>query len=313
MRIERRKLRIPGALYGIALLVCVFGLGSRHFFTFSNAVNIVRQTSILAIISIASFLAIVNHKTDLSLGGIASLSGVLAVLLMRSGMGIVPSCVVALAVGAAFGAFNGILVAYSGIASFIITLGTMGISEGISLLLAGGGTLSVPLKEFRILGAGNVFFAPVSALIALALYLVAGTVMKHSAWGTYCYAIGGREEAAVAAGIKVSFVKIQVFAVNGLLAAFAGLVLVSRLGVANPSQGMGLEFDGITAAVMGGTSLAGGRGTIWGVLGGAFIMSILRNGLNMVGLPMALQILIVGVIMVCILSFDILRGSRSDA
>jgi ribose transport system permease protein len=148
---------------------------------------------------------------------------------------------------------------------------------------------------------------PLSAILALACYAVFGWLLKRTALGTHIYAIGGNEEAAILAGIPVHKIKTLVYTLNGALAAFAGLILASRLGSANPSQGIGIEFDGIAAAVVGGTSLAGGRGNVWGTFMGAVIIAVLRNGLNMAGLPMALQMVIVGLIMVAVLTLDTLR------
>jgi ribose/xylose/arabinose/galactoside ABC-type transport system permease subunit len=215
--------------------------------------------------------------------------------------------VVALALSAALCALNGFLIARTGVDPFIITLGAMGTLEGLALVLAGGATVPATAAGFKVLGGGSVFFVPLAAILALACYAVFGWLLKRTALGTHIYAIGGNEEAAILAGIPVRRIKTLVYAVNGALAAFAGLILTSRLGSANPSQGIGIEFDGIAAAVVGGTSLAGGRGNVWGTFMGAVIIAVLRNGLNMAGLPMALQMVIVGLIMVGVLTIDTLR------
>lgn len=307
MRIPTLLGKVPGSIYAILLLVVLFRLGSAQFLSVSNFLNIFQQSSILAIVSIGSFLAILSHGIDLSLGAIVTLAGMVAALLMVQGYDVVTACLMGLAAGLAAGAVNGLLVAYSRVDPFIVTLGAMGTCEGLALVLASGATIPANNAAFKVLGGGSLLLVPLSALIALACYALFGFLLKRTALGTHLYALGGNEEAALLSGIRVRPLKILVYSVNGLLAGFAGLVLASRLGAANPSQGIGIEFDGIAAAVVGGTSLAGGRGNVWGTFMGAVIIAILRNGLNMAGLPMALQMVIVGLIMVGVLTLDTLR------
>ena len=299
--------KVPGNLYAILFLFVLFRMASAEFLTLSNLVNIVLQGSIMAIVSIGACLAIVSHGIDLSLGAIVGLSGGVAGLGMNAGYGIVPACLLAMASSAVFGGVNGIIIARTTVAPFIVTLGMMGVVEGVALVLARGSTVAAANATFKILGGGTIGILPIAALIAALCYGVADFLMRRSALGTHIYAIGGNEEAAALSGIGVSRIKVLVYTVNGLLAGLAGIILTSRLGAANPSQGIGIEFDGIAASVVGGTSLAGGRGSLWGTFGGAIIISILRNGLNMAGLPMALQMVILGLIIVAIVTLDSLR------
>ena len=299
--------RVPGSVYAVLVLLVVFRVGSEQFLTLSNFLNILQQGSILAVVAIGSFLAILSHGIDLSLGAVVSFAGVVAALLMVQGYPVLLAGLAALALSAALCALNGFLIARTGVDPFIITLGAMGTLEGLALVLAGGATVPANAAGFKALGGGSVLFVPLSAILALACYAVFGWLLKRTALGTHIYAIGGNEEAAILAGIPVRKIKTLVYTLNGALAAFAGLILASRLGSANPSQGIGIEFDGIAAAVVGGTSLAGGRGNVWGTFMGAVIIAVLRNGLNMAGLPMALQMVIVGLIMVAVLTLDTLR------
>jgi ribose/xylose/arabinose/galactoside ABC-type transport system permease subunit len=300
--------RIPGNIYAVGLLLLVFRFASPEFLNLSNLLNIVQQGSILAIVSIGSFLAIVSHGIDLSLGAIVGLAGIVAALAMDAGLGIVPACLLGLLAGAVFGALNGFIIARTYINPFIVTLGMMGIGEGLALVLAKGSTISAGNPIFKVLGGGTVGLLPVAALMAIGCYIIFNFVLKRTALGTHIYAIGGNEEAAILSGINARRIKLVVYSFNGLLAGLAGIVMASRLGAANPSQGIGIEFDGIAAAVVGGASLAGGKGSVWGTLGGAVIIAILRNGLNMAGLPMALQMVILGLILVAIVTIDSLRN-----
>jgi ribose transport system permease protein len=307
MRIPSLLGKIPGSIYAVLVLLALFRFGSAQFLSLSNFLNILQQSSILAIVSIGSFLAILSHGIDLSLGAIVTLAGMVSALLMVQGFDVVSACLAALAVSVAAGAANGLLIAYSRVDPFIVTLGAMGTCEGLALVLAHGATIPATQVTFKVLGGGSLLYVPLAALIALTGYGLFGFLLKRTALGTHIYALGGNEEAALLSGIPVQPLKILVYSLNGLLAGFAGLVLAARLGAANPSQGIGIEFDGIAAAVVGGTSLAGGRGNVWGTFMGAVIIAILRNGLNMAGLPMALQMVIVGLIMVGVLTLDTLR------
>jgi ribose/xylose/arabinose/galactoside ABC-type transport system permease subunit len=300
--------RIPGNIYAVVFLLFVFRFTSDEFLNLSNLLNIVQQGSILAIVSIGSFLAIVSHGIDLSLGAIVGLAGIVAALAMEAGLGVGPACLLALSVGAIFGGVSGFVIARTYINPFIVTLGMMGIGEGLALVLGKGATVSAGNPIFKFFGGGNIGLLPVAALIAMGCYFLFSFILKRTALGTHIYAIGGNEEAAVLSGINAHRIKLVVYSFNGLLAGLAGIVMASRLGAANPSQGIGIEFDGIAAAVVGGASLAGGKGSIWGALGGAVIIAILRNGLNMAGLPMALQMVILGLIIVAIVTIDSLRN-----
>ena len=299
--------KIPGSIYGLVIITLIFSFFSPYFFSVSNFVNIVKQSSIITIIAICSFLAILIHGTDLSIGAIAGFVGVITANGIVAGIPPVLAAGIGMVCGMLFGAFNGILIAFTGVAPFIITLGTMGMGEGFSLVLAGGSTVRIQDSGFRILGDGLFLGFPISTFVAIGIYAVMSVFLYKRPFGTYLYAIGGSEETSIASGINVRSIKTRVYVLNGLFASIAGIILASRLGSANPSQGIGLELDGIAAAVLGGTSLSGGKGRVWGVFFGAVTMSILRNGLNMVGLPMALQVIVVGLILIAILSFDTLR------
>ena len=294
-------------MYAVLLLLLLFRFGSEQFLTVSNFLNILQQGSILSVVAIGSYLAILSHGIDLSLGAVVSFAGVVAALLMVQGYPVIVAGLAAVLLSAALCAVNGFLIARTGVDPFIVTLGAMGTFEGLALALSNGATVPANAAGFKALGGGTLLLIPLSAVLALACYVLFGWLLKRTAFGTHIYAIGGNEEAATLAGIPVRKIKTLIYGLNGVLAGLAGLILASRLGAANPSQGIGIEFDGIAAAVVGGTSLAGGRGNIWGTFMGSVIIAVLRNGLNMAGLPMALQMVIVGLTMVGVLTLDTLR------
>lgn len=307
-----RKIRLPrnGAIYGIALFIILFSiLLHGDYVTLSNATNVFRQSATLSIITICSFLAIITHQTDLSVGATVSLSGIVAALMMDRGQPVYLAIIAAISAGLVVGAINGLLAGYTNIPTFIITLATMSIAGSIAMVL-NAGTVRVSNSSFRLLSTGTLGIVPVPTVIAIAFYILFYFVLSHRPTGTHFYAVGGREEAALAAGINVKRIKMYVFLINGALAAFAGLIYAARLSAANPTQGIGLELDGICSAVLGGASLTGGKGKISGAFLGSIAISILRNGMNRLGLRVNIQIAVIGLVLILILAFDVFNKKR---
>lgn len=312
---RKSKLRtmVPGSVWATLLIILVFWLICKPgtFLTAKSAVNIARQSSFLAIVSIGSLLAIITGGIDLSLGGIMCLSGVVTATLVKfHGVGMVPAMLVALTAGTSIGMLNGLIIAKNNVAPFIITLATSLVAESLALVVSKSQTVSVNTEEFRALGGGSLGPIPYSVLIMIAIYWVFHYLTQHRAFGTYVYAIGGNENAAHLTGIQVEKVKFLVYTLGGFVAALAGIILASRLGSANPGQGEGYEFYGIASAVVGGASMAGGTGTVWRTLLGVLIISILRSGLNIAGLPNSLQMIVLGLVIVGVVIIDVL--SRRD-
>lgn len=313
-KIDIPKLSLPrtGAIYGIILFVVCFSLVNENYFSISNFTNIMRQSSVLCIITICSFLAIITHQTDLSVGTVSSLSAVAAAQMMENGMPLIAACVVGLAAAMTIGLLNGVLAGFTNIPTFIITLATMGIAESIGMVI-NNGTLRITSEPFKMLSGADIGFVPLPMILVFVFYLAVYYIMKYRRYGTYLYAVGGREESAVTSGINVKCIKVSVYLVNGLLAGFAGLLYAARLGSANPSQGSGLELDGICAAVLGGAALTGGEGTVFGAFLGAIAISILRNGMNILGWRTITQMMVIGFVLILILEIDVLRKRRERA
>ncbi len=312
MRLSGSIASVPGTIYAILALLAFFSLvcdrnpfERNTFLSFGNLMNIVEQSTILAVIAIASLLAIITRGVDLSLGATMSFSGVVVAYLVRlQDWGMAPACLAGLAAGLGIGVLNGLLISSHNVAPFIITLGTMNVAKSLALVVSSSRTISANLPSFRWLGGGSLWYLPYTALLTLVLYVIFDLLLRKRRLGTYIYAIGGNEAAAHLSGINVRKIKFQTFVLTGLLAAVAGIMLASRLGAANPGQGDGYEFYGIAAAVVGGASMTGGRGSVWLTLTGALIISILRNGLNMAGLPVSLQMIVLGLIIVGVVTFD---------
>lgn len=311
-----KKIRLPQttALYGIVFTIIVFSIWNHSFFAIGNFVNVSRQLAPLAIIAICSFLALMTHHTDLSVGGFMGLAGIVACLLSNKGWNLFAACAVALLCTMFLGMINGIIIAYTTIAPFIVTLAMMGIAQSIASVL-GRESLKFANEKFAVLNNADVFgVIPLPFLITVVLYLIIAFILYKRKFGTQLYAIGGREESALASGINVKRDKIIVFTINGLLGGFAGLMFSSRICAANPTFGEGYELQGICSAVLGGTALSGGKGSIGGAFLGALAIQLIRNGMNFVGLNSNVQMITIGVILVIIITMDTFRkeGKRNE-
>lgn len=300
--------KVPGNVYTLLIITLAFWIVCKPgtFLTGSNMINIAGQCSFLAIASIGSLLAIITGGIDLSVGGIMCFSGVVAAVLSKGGMPMVLVVPVALLAGTAVGAVNGIIIAKNNVAPFIITLAMWNITDSLALVVAKGATVSVNTDEFRLLGSGELGVLPYCVIIAVAVYTIFHVITRKTRTGTYIYAIGGNESAAHLTGINVAKSKFFVYTFSGLTAALAGVLLASKLGSANPGQGDGYEFYGIASAVVAGASMAGGNGTVWNTLIGALIITILRSGLNIAGMPNSWQMVVLGLVIVGVVFVDVM-------
>lgn len=302
----RKKLPSSGAIYGIILFVLLFSVTIPGYMTVSNLSNIIRQSAVLCFISMCSCLAILTNQTDLSCGAISGFAACVAAKAMNGGSSIAAGCLIGLAAALAIGAVNGLLAGFTEIPTFIITLATMSIAESLGMVLQGG-TIHIPYESFQLLSEGNILYIPIPALLVAALYIGMNYILKHRRYGTYLYAVGGKEDAAWTSGIHVKKIKLSVYLINAALAAAAGFIYAARLSAANPSQGNGLELNGICAAVLGGVVLGGGRGSVFSALLGAIAISILKNGMNMMGWRILTQMMVIGFILIVILAADVAK------
>lgn len=291
-----RLLRSP-AFYpfvGLVVVTLVMILASDTFLTASNLSNIARQVSINAIIAVGMTCVILTGGIDLSVGPVMALSGTLTAGLMVAGLPPGLAIGVGLLVGVAFGIGNGLFVAYLHMPPIIVTLATMGIARGFGLMYTDGYPISGLPEWFAFFGRASVSGLQVPILIMLITYLAAYVLLQHTRIGRYIYAIGGNEEAVRLSGVRAARFKLLVYGISGFTAAIAGLVLTSRLMSGQPNAGVSFELDAIAAVVLGGASIAGGRGVIIGTLLGAMLLGVLNNGLNMLGVSPYVQSVIKG-------------------
>jgi ribose transport system permease protein len=296
------------ALVGVCIALAFM---SPNFLTVSNSFDVMRQVSINAVIAFGMTLSILLGGIDLSVGSILAVSSVLAAMTMKGSHGAALATAAAILAGAGMGSLNGVVIAKGKVAPFIATLGTMTLLRGVALVLSNGSPISgFSSNFFAMLGGGYVArLIPVPVVLMLAMFGVFWFVLTRTVFGRHVYATGGNVEAAKLSGVNTDRVQVLVYTVSGAMAALAGVILTSRLDSAQPTAGAGYELDAITAVVLGGTSLAGGRGWIFGTLVGALLIGVLNNGLNLMGVSAFYQLVVKGSVILLAVLLD--RGGKT--
>lgn len=292
----------------IALVLVSVGLAvlSPDFLTVANLLNVMRQVSINALIAFGMTLVILLGGIDLSVGSILALSSVGIATLIQSGVSPMLATLLGVIGGGVMGLLNGLVVSKGKVAPFIATLASMTILRGLALVVSGGSPITGFNSDlFSMLGGGYVAgLVPIPVVWMLIMFGLFAFLLKKTVFGRHVYATGGNEEAARLSGVKVDQIKLWVYTVSGAMSAMAGVVLTSRLNSAQPTAGSGYELDAIAAVVLGGTSLTGGRGWIFGTLMGALLIGVLNNGLNLLGVSSFYQQVIKGVVILLAVLID---------
>ncbi|MGX2947507.1 ABC transporter permease [Frederiksenia canicola] len=319
-------LRKMAALAGLILLVIFFSVTNEYFFTSNNIMTVGLQTSTIALIGIGATCVILTGGIDLSTGSVVALSGVAAAMIVNAGVPVPLGMIFGILVGGICGLINGVLVTRMKLPPFIATLGMMMVARGLALYVTNAAPVSGMPESFAALGNGALFkmveegpnglpkvvFAgiPYPVIIMIFITVLFTFALTKLKVGRYIYAIGSNEEAARLSGIKTNLIKIYAYVASGLLSGLTGVILASRLVTAQPNGGVAYELDAIASAVVGGTSLMGGVGTIPGTLIGSFIIGVLRNGLNMNGVSSFVQMIVIGLVIIVAVSLDQLRQSK---
>lgn len=302
------SVRDMGTLIGLILIFIVFAVLSPVFLTKPNLINILQQSSINAAIALGMTLVIISGGIDLSVGPAAALSAVIGATLMVSGVPLPLAILASMGVGMLCGLFNGVLVAYAGLQPFIVTLGGLSLYRALALIYTGGNPVFGIPPEFRAITNGTVFSIPNPVVIVASIAVLLWILLNKTPLGEYILAVGGNEEAARIAGVPVARTKVSVYVISGGLASIAALILVGRLGAAEPTIGNLWELDAIAAAAIGGASLMGGKGSVIGTLIGAIILGALRNGLTLMNVQAFYQLLATGIIIIVAMLID--RATR---
>jgi len=304
--------RFPALSPAVVLLIAiiVFGLLNDRFLAPANLSLITQQVAVVGTLAIAQTLIILTAGIDLSVGAVMVLASmVMAQTAANNGVPAVVALLLGLVVSMAAGALNGFLVTRLRLPPFIVTLGTLNIFVALTLLYSNGATVRGPDMPGLLTWTGSTFNVlgvriSVGVVMMLLLYVLVAFILGKSAWGRHVYAVGDDKEAARLAGISVNRVLMSVYIAAGVVLAIGAWIQIGRTNAASPNAGGELNLDSITAVVIGGTSLFGGRGTIWGTLLGALIVGVFRNGLSLAGLDVLYQTLAVGVLIIVAVSVD---------
>ncbi|HVP98555.1 MAG TPA: ribose ABC transporter permease [Roseiarcus sp.] len=309
------KVSLPrgaGLWIALVVLIAVSSFVSPHFLNPTNLLNVLRQVALYGILGVGMTFVILTRGIDLSVGSVVAFSGVLGAIMMEAGWSIPATVVLSLAAGTMMGAVNGLGVAYWRVPAFIMTLGTMVMIRGFGLMLADGGTVNPgkAAERFFWLGGGYLLAVPTPIYVFALVCVVAYAVLSHTSFGRAIFAVGSNDEAARLSGIDVPVTTFAVYVICGFLAALSGLIFLSRLSVGDPNSGLGLELEAITIAVIGGTSLFGGEGGVAGTIGGATILAIIANVLNLAGVSPFSQQVVKGAIIILAVLLETGRRRR---
>lgn len=294
----------------IALIVISAGISlvAPQFLTAKNMYLVSRQISFVAIVALGELFVILTGGIDLSVGSTVGLSGMITGVVLAAGVHPIFALPIGVLSGMLIGMFNGSVIAYVGITPFIVSLGALSMGRGLSLILTKGNPIIDMPSSFFFLAQSDLFGIPTPVIIAAIIAGIVHVTLTYTAFGRRIYAIGGNEQATALSGVDVKMIKLKIYAICGLLAGVVGVLLVARFNSAQPATGKGWELDAIASAVIGGTSLSGGVGTVLGLLIGATVMGVIRNGLVLMQVSAYWQDFIIGGIIVLAAVIDRIKN-----
>jgi len=296
-----------GIFIGFIVVVIVVSMLDDAFFTSANLLNIVRQSADYGVMAVGMTFVILTAGIDLSVGSILALTGIFCADFEHSGWPVFVVVLATLSIGASIGLLNGLVITKGKVTPFVVTLGTMSIARGFAHIYTGAQPISEFGRSFRYIGRGYLLGVPVPIVIFFATVLIAAFILRYTRPGRYTYAIGSNEQAARLAGVNVDRFKIAAYMVCGLTAALGAVILTSRLNAAETTAGAGYELNVIAAVVIGGTSLMGGRGSVWGTLIGVLLIGTINNAMNLLLISSYWQLIVRGSIIVTAVLLDRLR------
>ena len=301
-----------GIVIALIILCTVFTIANSRFLSLANFMNIFQQVAVVAIAAFGMTWVILLGEIDLSVGSIIAVAGMVGAQSLALGTGFPAALLITIIAGAILGAVNGLLTARLLLPSFIVTVATMSIYRGLVSLPTGGAPLMISDPNWQAIGASHFLGLPLIIWILLVLFLANHIALSMTVFGRETYLTGGNREAALYSGIRVNRIKIIIFTLSGVMSAIAGILLSSRLYSAQTNAGLSYELDAIAAAVLGGTSLSGGVGTMPGTLIGALIIGVLNNGMNMLSVPYFYQLIVKGAVIIIAVWLDVRAKRRKD-
>ncbi|GLH79797.1 sugar ABC transporter permease [Bradyrhizobium sp. SSBR45G] len=300
--------RLPGVAIVLVLLIALFGAIAPGFLSAANLSNVLVQSTILTMLALPMTLIIMTEGIDLSMGAVLTLTSLCVAIVSLATQSMLLGLGAAVLVGTVFGLANGWLVAIAKIPPFVATLATLGMAHGLSLIVSDGQSVVGIPHSVRDIYSAKLLGIPVPILMGVASYGVFHGLLYHTRFGTYVFALGGNRDALRYAGLSPTRLLIAVYAIGGMMAGVAGLLMTARMNSGHPTAGLGLEFDAIAAVAVGGTSFERGKGWLLGTLLGVLAVGVLRNGLNLVSLPSSVQVASVGVLVIVAMFLDGLRS-----
>jgi ribose transport system permease protein len=302
--LSRSQKQLLSTFSGLFVLGVVFTILSPYFFSANNLLTVATQTAVIAIIAVGQTYVLITGGIDLAIGSNMALAGMIAGLAMRAQVPVPLAVFMGLATGAISGGVSGALVAFGRLPPFIATLGSMTVVRGLALTLTQAIPISGLPKGFTIWGTGATLGIPNPVIVMVLLVVIFAFILAKTKLGRHVYATGSNFEAARLSGVNTKKVLLSVYIFSGLLAAFAGLIMAARIISAQPAAGDGYELDAVASSVIGGTSTMGGEGSVAGTFIGAFVIGVLRNGLNLIGVSPFIQKIVIGVVIVGSVFFD---------
>ncbi len=297
-----------GLLWVILIFCIIMSFASHAFFTLNNLLNLLIQSTILCTVSLGATFVIITGGIDLSVGSVMAVSSSIGLgLIMHNGWPVALGILIMLLIGAAFGLINGILVTKFGIPPMIVTLATMGIARGLVLIYTNSANIAPVPRAFQFVAYERFLFLPVIVWIVIFLCILAWLALSRTVFGRSVYASGGNKIAARLAGIKTKLIVALTYVISGIMASVGGFLLAARLESAGPNAGVGIEMNVIAAVVIGGCSLFGGRGTIFGTVLGVILISLVSNAVNLLGVPPAWDQLVKGMVIIVASLLDVYR------
>ena len=301
-----------GILIALLLLCAILAVASPVFLSMANFWNIFQQVSINFVVAIGMAFVIISGGIDLSIGSSIAIVGLVMAMLMKSGQSVWAAITIGLALSAAIGYANGVMIAYLGLPPFIATLGMMYIGRGLAYTVSGGQPVYTLPPGFVAI-SDRVFGIPLwSLLIMIAVFIIGWFILRYTRIGRSVFAIGGNEQCAKLSGISINSVKCFVYTVSGLCCGVSAIILTSRLDSALPTLAEGQEMNAIAAVVIGGTSMKGGEGSLLGTVIGVLIIGVIANGLNLLTVPQGWQRVIRGLIIVSAVVIDVMRRRQAE-
>lgn len=302
----QQLIRDFGILLAFMVLIIILSSANSNFLDYNNIINILRQVSINGLLAIGMTYVILAGGIDLSVGSVVAFSGVVAASLVTGDVNtpVFLAVIIGTLAGTILGFINGLIIARFNVAPFVATLAMMSIARGLTMVYSNGSPIGRLSAEFKYIGGERILGIPIPVIILLSVFIIAYLILIKTKFGRYIYAVGGNETSALVSGINVNRVKIGVYTISGMLAGLAGVILAARVSAGLPQAGTAYELDAIAAVVIGGTSLAGGRGRLWGTLIGVLIIGVLNNGLDLLNVSSYYQMIVKGVIIVIAVMFD---------